>query len=69
MRSRPSRDDVAKRAGVSGATVSYILNNTPGVKVRAETRRKVLAAAKAINYRPNQAARALASGGITRSAS
>jgi LacI family transcriptional regulator len=43
--------DVAKLAGVSIATVSLVLNNKPGIK--EETKRKVLAAAKKLNYIPN----------------
>jgi DNA-binding LacI/PurR family transcriptional regulator len=45
------RNDVAKKAGVSGATVSRVFNN-PG-SVLPETRERVLAAAKELNYHPN----------------
>ena len=51
-------DDVAKRAGVSIKTVSRVMNNEPNV--RDLTRKKVLAAAKALKYRPNRSARVLA---------
>lgn len=52
-----TRAQVARRAGVSTATVSYTLNET---KVVSEaTRAKVLAAVDALGYRPNAAARAL----------
>lgn len=54
--------DVAQRAGVSRATVSYILNSTPGVKFADSTRRAVLRAADELEYRPNAAARSLAAG-------
>lgn len=51
---------VAERAGVSSATVSKVLSNTPYVS--AETRARVLAAVDALGYVPNLAARALAQG-------
>lgn len=50
-------DDVARRAEVSTGTVSRVLNNHPAV--RAATRRTVLAAIDALNYRPNPVARNL----------
>jgi LacI family transcriptional regulator len=49
--------DVAERAGVSTATVSYVLNGTG--TVTAATRERVMAAVSALNYQPNHAARAL----------
>lgn len=42
--------DVAKEAGVSIATASYVLNNKPG-KVSTETRERVLGVAKRLGYR------------------
>jgi DNA-binding LacI/PurR family transcriptional regulator len=51
-------EDVARRAGVSTATVSRVLNNI-GV-VRKATRIKVLKAADELKYSPNLHARALA---------
>ena len=53
--------DVAKQAGVSVATVSYVMNNRTDVKITDETRKKVLQVANLLNYSPNQAAKALAS--------
>ncbi len=53
-------EEVAKQSGVSTATVSRVLNGTVGV--RESTRRRVLAAAHALNYSPNLHASALASG-------
>ena len=38
--------DVAKEAGVSPTTVSYILNNNKNVSITQETRDRVLAAAE-----------------------
>lgn len=49
--------DVAQRAGVSTATVSYVLNGTG--TVTEATRERVRAAATALNYQPNHAARSL----------
>lgn len=50
--------DVAKLAGVSHQTVSRVINEHPNV--RAETRERVLAAMRSLNYRRNLAARTLA---------
>ncbi len=51
--------DVAKRAQVSTATVSYVLNGTGAVT--EATRRRVLEAVEALNYHPHHAARSLRS--------
>ena len=47
--------DVAKQAGVSIATVSYVMNNDP--RIKKETADKVLKVAEEINYLPNGIAR------------
>jgi LacI family transcriptional regulator len=52
-------DDVAELAGVSIKTVSRVVNQEPNV--REATRAKVDAAIAQLNYRPNKAARNLAS--------
>ena len=49
--------DVAKRAGVSIATVSRVLNDSP--HVRPAVKRKVLRAVTALNYQPNRTAQRL----------
>ncbi|MGX7164055.1 LacI family DNA-binding transcriptional regulator [Enterococcus massiliensis] len=49
--------DIAKAAGVSISTVSYALNGSP--KVTEETRERITAIAKKLNYVPNMAARTL----------
>lgn len=49
---------IAKKAGVSTATVSRVLNGTASVK--SDTRNKVMTAVAETNYRPNSAAKALA---------
>jgi DNA-binding LacI/PurR family transcriptional regulator len=54
--------DVARRARVSQATVSYVLNDTPGQRISEETRNKVLRIARELGYRPNAAARSLRTG-------
>lgn len=53
-------EQVAHKAGVSTATVSRVLNN-PDV-VKEATRKRVLAAARDLNYHPNRYAQSLASG-------
>ncbi len=50
-------DDVAARSGVSTATVSRVLSGS--VPARPETRERVLAAARDLDYRPSRVARAL----------
>lgn len=54
-----TRRDVAKYAGVSVATVSYVLGNHPGIKIRPETRVRVQEAARVLNYRPSYIGTAL----------
>jgi DNA-binding LacI/PurR family transcriptional regulator len=53
--------DVAREAGVSIATVSYVINNRTDVKIKDETRKKVLQVINLLGYTPNQAAKALVS--------
>jgi|SRR5579872_533245 len=55
--------DVAEKAGVSPATVSYVLNEAR--KVRPETEQRVLSAVKELGYQPNTAARSLVVGRST----
>jgi DNA-binding LacI/PurR family transcriptional regulator len=52
-------EDVARHAGVSASTVSYVLSGKRSIS--PETSRRVHAAIEALNYRPNASARALAS--------
>jgi LacI family transcriptional regulator len=51
--------DVAELAGVSVATVSYVMNGRDDRRVSAQTRERVLAAAQQLSYAPNQSARSL----------
>lgn len=54
-------NDIAKEAGVSTTTVSYIINNHQDVKIREETRRKVLQICNLRQFLPSSTARALRS--------
>lgn len=49
--------DVAERAGVSRQTVSRAINNAPGID--PDTRKRVLAVARELGYRPSNLARGL----------
>ena len=59
---RPTHADVARLARVSTATVSYVLNKADGRRISEGTREAVHRAAEQLGYRPNVAARNLASG-------
>ena len=61
---RPTQVDVARRAGVSRATVSYVLNGvTEGrVPISDETKQRVLEAIEELGYEPDARAQALRSG-------
>ena len=54
--------DVARLAGVSPATVSFVLNQTAGQTISDETRQRVLQAVAELDYRPNRAAQGLRQG-------
>ncbi|WP_427925082.1 LacI family DNA-binding transcriptional regulator [Streptomyces sp. cg40] len=59
---RPTVGDVARLSGVSAATVSYVLNKSPGQKISEATTDRVLRAAEQLGYVPNAAARTLRRG-------
>lgn len=59
---RVTSADVAREAGVSRATVSYVLNNTPHQKIPEATRHRVREAAARLGYAPSAAARTLSRG-------
>ena len=58
MENKTGIRQIARKAGVSTATVSRVLNGT--ASVRLETHNKVMNAVEEANYRPNSAAKALA---------
>lgn len=64
MKKRPTQFDVARRAGVSRSTVSFVLNDETGDKapISEETRQRVLDAINELGYVPDARARALRSG-------
>jgi DNA-binding LacI/PurR family transcriptional regulator len=57
---RPTSFDVARKAGVSRATVSHVMNGRG--RIPEETRQRVLDAASELQYRPSPAGRALVRG-------
>ena len=54
--SRVTIKDVAKEANLSIATVSFVLNEKENQTIPDATRKKVIEAAKKLNYRPNRLA-------------
>lgn len=56
---RASIKDIAKIAGVSVATVSYVLNKKVGSRISEATKEKILSVAETINYKPNKIAKSL----------
>jgi len=59
----PTQADVAKLAGVSRATVSYVISGNTETTISAETRARVLGAVAQLHYAPDARARNLRSGG------
>jgi len=57
QRRRPTIADVARRAGVSAAAVSFAVNDRPGVS--PGTRERILTAARDLGWQPSASARAL----------
>jgi DNA-binding LacI/PurR family transcriptional regulator len=53
---------IAEAAGVSRTTVSFVLNNVPGINISPNTRERILGVAHQLNYIPDSAAQILASG-------
>ncbi|HHV54557.1 MAG TPA: LacI family transcriptional regulator [Firmicutes bacterium] len=58
----PTSRDVAKLAGVSRTTVSFVLNGLYAAQIPPATRQRVLDAARHLGYRPNALARSLVRG-------
>ncbi|GAA3390519.1 LacI family DNA-binding transcriptional regulator [Cryptosporangium minutisporangium] len=61
-RSRVTLADVARRSGVSPATVSFVLNRVTGQTIPAATQERVRRAAEELGYVPHGIARALREG-------
>ena len=61
---RPTQVDVARLAGVSTATVSYVVNGLANgrVPISEDTRQRVLEAVQELGYEPDARAQALRSG-------
>jgi len=60
--SPPTQADVAKLAGVSRTTVSYVLNNNTSASIPEETRERIWKAAAELSYTPHTQAQRLRSG-------
>ncbi|HEX8221493.1 MAG TPA: LacI family DNA-binding transcriptional regulator [Chloroflexia bacterium] len=58
---KPSIQDVARLAGVSQTTVSFVVNDAQAASIPPETRERVWSAVKELNWRPNAMARGLIS--------
>ncbi len=59
---RSTSQDVARMAGVSRTTVSFVLNQPEGVSISDRTRERVLRVARKLDYHPNAAGRRLVRG-------
>jgi len=59
---RPTLREVAKLAGITPATASYVLSGNSEVTISPATKQRVLSAAGKLGYRPHLAARSLATG-------
>jgi DNA-binding LacI/PurR family transcriptional regulator len=62
MSKRVTANDIAKLAGVSRTTVSFVLNGVTDMRISEDTRQRVLDAAKQLNYHPDANARRMVSG-------
>ena len=61
MNKRITIKDIAREAGVSTATVSYIINDRKDQNISEETKNKVLQVINLFNYKPNVIAKSLRS--------
>src|SRR6478735_2205513 len=54
-RQRVTMTDVAREAGCSQATVSFVLNRNDSIKISPQMRERVFAAARTLGYSPSAA--------------
>ncbi len=59
---KASMEDVAKKIGVSRATVSYVLNDIPDSNISQDTKARVWAAVEELGYKSNAIAKSLRGG-------
>jgi len=59
---RATSFDVAREAGVSRTTVSFVLNNVTSISISDSTRKRVQEAAEKLNYHPDASGRKLVTG-------
>ncbi|MFS0724431.1 LacI family DNA-binding transcriptional regulator [Paenibacillus sp. 1P07SE] len=59
MKKRVTSHDVAKLSGVSRGVVSAVINDTPGIRVSEEKRKRVLVAIAELNYTVDAQARSM----------
>src|SRR5512136_690384 len=62
MPKRTTAQNVADLAGVSRTTVSFVLNNVPGMRIGEDTRQRVFDAARQLDYHPDATARRMVKG-------
>jgi LacI family transcriptional regulator len=62
MAKRSTAKDVADLAKVSRTTVSFVLNNVPGMRISDETRQRVVEAVRQLDYHPDATARRMVRG-------
>lgn len=58
--------DIAKEAGVSAATVSYVINDREGQSISEETKNKIWHVVNMLNYKPNVFAKNLRSASMSK---
>lgn len=59
MDKKNTMKDIAKLAGVSVATISYVINNRTDKRISEETKKKVLQIVNLLDYKPNSSAKSL----------
>ena len=62
MKKRATAKNVADLAKVSRTTVSFVLNNVPGMRISDETRQRVFEAVQELDYHPDATARRMVKG-------